>query len=86
MQVASLYEQAVDLSPRAAKLAAELLVRERMLPQALRGALLVVLSACAEGADGDLRATGDDDARETCAARRFVEACQAVLMPPERDS
>ena len=49
MQVGFLYEQAVELSPRAARIAATLLVQEPALPAPLRRSLAIALAALARG-------------------------------------
>ena len=54
MRVGALYEQAVDLSPRAARIAAALLGHESTLPEPLRRSLFITLSACAKGRAGDM--------------------------------
>jgi hypothetical protein len=83
-RVGPLYEQAVDLSPRAARIAAAMLVKESTLPQPLRRSLCVALHACGEGIDGVDGKRGVDDAEPGCndpefrAAVRFVEACRIV--------
>ncbi|MBB1600803.1 hypothetical protein A9977_12220 [Variovorax sp. UMC13] len=84
MRIGPLYEQAVDLSPRAARIAAALLVKEATLPEPLRRSLAIALSACggsAQGADDMPMARqaglGGED-REARAAARFVEACRAL--------
>lgn len=84
MRVGPLYEQAVDLSPRAARIAAALLVEEATLPEPLRRSLAIALSACGKGGQGDdeMRAVRQAglarEDREVRAAERFVEACKAV--------
>lgn len=77
MQIGTLYEQAVGLSPRAARIAAGLLVDDPLLPMALRRALRMALWAddgrpCFAG-DG-----GDEAFEEAAAAARFVAACRDV--------
>jgi hypothetical protein len=83
MRIGPLYEHAVDLSPRAARIAAALLVNEATLPEPLRRSLAIALSACGKSAQGaddmsTARLAGlDGDDREARAAARFVEACRA---------
>jgi hypothetical protein len=84
MRIGPLYEQAVDLSPRAARMAAALLVKEANLPEPLRRSLTMALRG------GEAPSNGVDDTRllsedaigcsdaERRAATRFVEACKAV--------
>lgn len=84
MRVGPLYEQAVKLSPRAARIAAALLVRESTLPEPLRRSLTIALHACSEGVDGPSEtreAGGSEDGsqdREIVAAVGFVEACRIL--------
>jgi hypothetical protein len=83
MRVGPLYEQAVALSPRAARMAARLLVMETTLPEPLRRSLVIALGACAgcaDEADDELdtrESVGRRVDREARAAARFVEACKA---------
>lgn len=78
MRIGQLYEQAVALTPRAARIAAQVLLRDDDVPEDLRRSLCILLSACA-GNSGDLAvvrwAPGDRDA---AAAQRFVAACRSV--------
>lgn len=87
MQVGSLYEQAVELSPRAARIAATLLVQEPGLPPTLRRSLSIALDALGGGAnEGEGGMNEEDDARRAAsrldrdarAAERFVDACRQV--------
>ena len=84
MRVGPLYEQAVDLSPRAARIAAALLVKEATLPQPLRRSLAIALSACGRSAQvadempTPRQACYDSEDREARAAARFIEACKAL--------
>lgn len=75
MQFGSLYDQAVGLSPRAARIAAKLLVQEPAMPAALRRSLTMALAPTEEATEvADLRPS-DPDVR---AASEFVHACQAA--------
>jgi hypothetical protein len=78
MRIGPLYEQAVDLSPRAARIAAALLVHESKLPEQLRRSLAIALSACGESEEDMLQESEDSEDSEVQAAARFVEACRAV--------
>lgn len=83
MQFSPLYENAVALSPRAARLAATLLVDEPALPAALRRSLVIALSACGGGDAVGLSiprepSEGDADP-DADAAWRFVEACRGAM-------
>jgi hypothetical protein len=83
MRFGPLYEQAVDLTPRAATIAATLLVREVTLPEPLRRALAITLSACgkcAHGHDNGSATSPGTEGRdcEVRTAMRFVEACKAL--------
>ena len=84
MHIGPLYEQAVELTPKAARIAALLLVADDAIPASLRRSLGIALSASAGAAcDGSAPWTPEDpDAR---AARRFVAACleAARRLPPQ---
>jgi hypothetical protein len=77
MIIGPLYEQAVQLSPRAARIAALLLVDDEAVPATLRRSLCVALSHAGmpEGKAPVLWAHDDPDA---VAAQRFVAACLEV--------
>lgn len=77
MHIGPLYEQAMQLTPEAARIAALLLVGDDNMPPALRRSLCIALSACTapEGDAPALLAAGDPDA---ASARRFVADCLAV--------
>ena len=83
MQVGPLYEQAVALTPRAARMAARLLVNETTLPEPLRRSLAIALGACGGCADEAAEkldtgeGVGRHEDREARATARFVEACKA---------
>jgi hypothetical protein len=91
MQVGSLYEQAVELSPRAARIAATLLVQEPGLPAPLRRSLAIALGALTRGG-GDGAGQAHDEGiepvapsrsdRDARAAQRFVKACREVCTHP----
>lgn len=74
MKMGSLYEQAVALSPKAARIAAFLLIDEPQVPEPLRRSLGVALSSCDADATVTVRWTDEDP--DAQAARRFVEACR----------
>jgi hypothetical protein len=77
MHIGPLYEQAMQLTPEAARIAALLLVGDDNMPPALRRSLCIALSACtaSEGNAPALLAAGDPDA---VSAQRFVADCLAV--------
>ena len=77
MIIGPLYEQAVQLTPRAARIAALLLVDDETVPADLRRLLCTALShsGVPEGKAPVLWAHDDPDA---VAARRFVAACLEV--------
>jgi hypothetical protein len=84
MHVGNLYAQAVDLSPRAARIAASMLVKEATFPEVLRKSLTMALDSCSQGSrklndapDAYTRALADDT-RDVRAAKKFVAACMAV--------
>ena len=74
MHIGPLYEQALKLTPKAARIAALLLVGDESIPPSLRHSLSIALSACAAH-DGEPPAHDDPEA---VSARRFVAACQEV--------
>jgi len=91
MQVGFLYEQAVELSPRAARIAATLLVQEPALPAPLRRSLAIALAALARGGGEGAGRRPDEGIepvapsrsdRDTRAAQRFVDACREVCAHP----
>ena len=84
MHTGPLYEQAVQLTPKAARIAALLLVADDAIPAPLRRSLGIALSASAGAAsDGSAPWTPDDP--DATAARRFVAACleAARRRPPQ---
>jgi len=78
MHTGPLHEQAVQLTPEAARIAALLLVDDDNLPPALRRSLCIALSdRAAPGGDAPaLLAVGDPDA---ASAQRFVADCLEVI-------
>ena len=76
VKVGYLYEQAVGLSARAARIAATLLAQEPLLPPQLRRALSVALLGAGE--ERIARLPGRRDEPDTVAATAFVEACRKV--------
>ena len=85
MIIGPLYEQAVQLTPRAARIAALLLVDDETVPANLRQSLCIALShsGMPEGKAPALWAHDDPDA---VAAQRFVAACVEVArrLPGDR--
>jgi hypothetical protein len=77
MHMGPLYEQAVELTPKAARIAALLLVADDAIPAPLRLSLGVALSGSA-GSGGDLPAHWTPEDPDATAARRFVAACLEV--------
>ncbi len=78
MRFSHLYDLAVALSPRAARIAAMLLVHENDMPDDLRRSLSIALAASAKGnAATELKWTPDNDP-DAAAAARFVAACTAA--------
>jgi hypothetical protein len=76
MQVDSLYEMAVDLNPRAARIAAEFLAGDPALPDHVRAALRMALLRAAT--DEDVEGQGFSAGRDAQAAAVFVSACRKV--------
>ena len=76
MHIGPLYEQAVELTPNAARIAALLLVADDTIPEPLRRSLGIALSAAGEAGKAPGRWKPDDP--DTAAARAFVEACVEV--------
>ena len=74
MRIGPLYEQAVELTPRAARIAALLLVEDEDIPATLRRSLGIALSS-SRGAAGELPAPAGPAAAP---AQRFVQACREV--------
>ena len=77
MHIGPLHEQAVELTPKAARIAALLLAADEAIPAPLRRALGVALSG-ADGLVGDLPAHWTPEDPDATAARRFVAACLEV--------
>lgn len=75
MQIGTLYEHALDLSPRAARIAVGMLALEPDFPEPLRRSLRIALSAVCVDASERVRLLrlGDRDAR---AARSFLTSCR----------
>jgi len=84
MQFGPLYERAVDLSPRAARIAAILLVHEPDVPEALRRSLSMALAGDDETQDRAPDYRPDD--RDSRAAMAFVQACLAVCKGMDADA
>jgi hypothetical protein len=85
MHTGPLYELAVELSPKAARIAALLLVADDAIPAPLRRSLGIALSASGGAAcDGSVPWAPEEDPDAT-AARRFVAACldAARRLPPQ---
>jgi hypothetical protein len=78
MQLGSLYDQALELSPRAARIAAVLLMQDRVIPASLRRSLNMILVSGEEQGERMVPWTPVD--REAKAAVRFVQACQEVCL------
>jgi len=79
MHIGPLYEQAVELTPNAARIAALLLVADDTIPEPLRRSLGIALSAAGEaGEAGEAPGRWKPDDPDTAAARAFVEACVEV--------
>jgi len=81
MHIGPLYEQAVGLTPKAARIAALLLVGDADLPPPLRRSLGIALAASASTAE-DAATHWPSDDPDADAARRFVAACLEVARRP----
>ncbi|MDQ0570574.1 hypothetical protein QFZ42_002408 [Variovorax paradoxus] len=77
MHIGPLYEQAVELTPRAARIAALLLVGDENIPAILRRSLGIALSASGRP-ENDSPAPRRPDDPDSAAAQRFVAACRDV--------
>jgi hypothetical protein len=76
MQLGSLYDQTLELSPRAARIAAVLLMHDPAIPASLRRSLSMILASGEERGERMVHWTPVD--RDAKAAMRFVQACQEV--------
>ncbi|MGK6306020.1 hypothetical protein [Variovorax sp. DT-64] len=77
MIIGPLHEQAVQLTPRAARIAALLLVDDETVPPTLRRSLCIALSHCGMPEDTAPVLWAHDDP-DAVAAQRFVAACVEV--------
>lgn len=75
MQIRILYEKAVNLSPRAARIAAAMLSTEADIPQPLLRSLQITLAAVCVEADDKKRLLHLGN-REAQAAQAFVASCK----------
>jgi hypothetical protein len=78
MIIGPLHEQAVQLTPRAARIAALLLVDNENVPATLRRSLCFALSRSGL-AEGKAPALWAHDETDAVAAQRFVAACLEVV-------
>ena len=76
MRIGPLYEQAVELTPSAARIAALLLVEDEDIPAPLRRSLGIALSSFR--GSGEAAVQPALDGPDAAAARRFVQACREV--------
>jgi hypothetical protein len=86
MTLRTLYEQAVQLTPRAARIAALLLVDNEHLPAPLRRSLCRALAAPAAPED-EVPESWTHEGVDAAAAQRFVAACVEVArrLPASHD-
>lgn len=85
MRFTHLYDQALALSPRAARVAALLLLHEDSMPSDLKRSLSLALSACAKHVDAsDIYGSLDD--KDAVAAEQFVAACVEASRRRHRNS
>ena len=77
MHIGPLYEQAVELTPKAARLAAMLLVADDEIPVPLRQSLGMALAASG-AAPHEAPGPWTPDDPDAAAARAFVAACVEV--------
>lgn len=78
MRVGILYERAARLNPRAARIAAELLARDPVLPPKLRQALSMALAKA--GPAPCRTAVSRGSMRDARAATSFATACHEVCL------
>ena len=77
MHIGYLYDQAVALTPKAARVAAAMLANDEHTPADLRRSLCIALSACGKSERG-APALWTLKPAEAAAVQRFVAACREV--------